>query len=296
MKNFNLRFSTMLIMAACFVLIEMAMVFHGAISDVISKWGNAFEMTAYLEDGVTDSERQQLEGTFSEFKPDFEFEYVSSEVSLKNLKKDLAGLVKSESDIDDLIGAAPAYLSIRANSGLSFDHVIEVFSNIKSRLKDNPTIAEVTYGEEWMKKYSHFVSGLSLLGLSIFAVLCGTLLFVISNTIRSSVYSRRDQIEIMELVGATKWMIRKPFLIEGVGTSLGAYTISIGISTLMVSLINSVYGGSGAYWGIFNQVNFFSIKEAILMMVVSIAIGLLGSFFTVRSLNNGWAAVQRVAK
>lgn len=286
----------MFIMSACFVLIEMAMVFHGAVSDVISKWGNAFEMTAYLEDGVTDLERQQLEDTFSELKPNFKVEYVSSEVSLKNLKRDLTGLVKSESDIDELIGAAPAYLLIRANSGLAFDRVMEVFSSLKNRFKDNPTIAEITYGEEWMKKYSHFVSSLSFLGLSIFAILSGTLLFVISNAIRSSVYSRRDQIEIMELVGATRWMIRKPFLIEGVATSLGAYVISIGISALLVSLINSVYGDSGAYWGILNQVNFFSFRETILMMGVSIAIGLVGSFFTVRSLNNGWAAVQRSAK
>ncbi|HWI40144.1 MAG TPA: FtsX-like permease family protein, partial [Verrucomicrobiae bacterium] len=85
-----------------------------------------------------------------------------------------------------------------------------------SSLKRVGGIGEIQYGEEWIRKFQSFMAVLRLAGLILGAFLALTVLFIVSNTIKLTIYSRRDELELMELVGATPLFIKIPFLIEGV--------------------------------------------------------------------------------
>jgi cell division transport system permease protein len=72
----------------------------------------------------------------------------------------------------------------------------------------------------------------NLAGLVILGILMVVSVFIVMNTIRTAVYHRRQEIEVMKLVGATEWFVRGPFVIEGIMTGLLAAGISLGVLML----------------------------------------------------------------
>src|SRR6185369_1858733 len=85
-----------------------------------------------------------------------------------------------------------------------------------SSLKRIPGISEVQYGEEWVRRFNTFLNFMRLLGALLGTFLVIAVIFIVSNTIKLTIYSRRDEREVMALVGATRFFIKAPFLIEGV--------------------------------------------------------------------------------
>src|SRR5207253_8852815 len=84
-----------------------------------------------------------------------------------------------------------------------------------ARLEKLPGVQEVDYGREWLAKLEALGRGLRVFGAGALFTVLGAALLVVANTIRLAVYARRDEIEIMKLVGATDGYVRAPFLLEG---------------------------------------------------------------------------------
>src|SRR5262249_50091133 len=83
------------------------------------------------------------------------------------------------------------------------------------RLSGLPGIAELGYGHEWVEGYARGVALVRRMAFALGAVLALATLLIVSNTIRLSVYARRDEIEILALVGAGRAFVAAPFLLEG---------------------------------------------------------------------------------
>ena len=88
------------------------------------------------------------------------------------------------------------------------------------------------YQGEFITRMLKLSQWVSLAGLGILAILLVVSVFIVMNTIRTAVYHRRQEIEVMKLVGATEWFVRGPFVIEGILTGLLAAGISLGLLLL----------------------------------------------------------------
>jgi cell division transport system permease protein len=86
---------------------------------------------------------------------------------------------------------------------------------LAAQLGQLPLVHDVEYGREWLDKLEALGRGLRAFGAGALIAIVGAALLVVANTIRLAVYARRDEIEIMKLVGATDRYVRAPFLIEG---------------------------------------------------------------------------------
>ncbi|WP_284199691.1 FtsX-like permease family protein [Alicyclobacillus sacchari] len=105
-----------------------------------------------------------------------------------------------------------------------------------------------------------------------------TSMFLISNTIRITIFSRRREIEIMKLVGATNWFIRWPFIVEG---------MLIGLIGAVVPVLVLVYGYRSLYIrakGVFSGLSFplvqagdLGVKLAVILLAIGLFIGLWGA-------------------
>jgi cell division transport system permease protein len=87
----------------------------------------------------------------------------------------------------------------------------------------NPT----NYQGDFVKRMLQLSQWLSLAGVGLLAILVVVSVVIVMNTIRTAVYHRRKEIEVMKLVGATEWFVRGPFVIEGVMTGLIAASIAL---------------------------------------------------------------------
>jgi len=149
----------------------------------------------------------------------------------------------------------------------------------------SPPIADIEYGQRWLERFVAFFELARLLCLVLSVFLIIFTYCIIANTIRLMVYSRRDEIEIMKLIGAGSLMIKFPFWLEGAlqgacGAAI-ALLIIIGFETLAMDNLATLlhfYLGSGNYV-------FLNWPMAAVVIAAGALLGLAGSFFSVNRLD-----------
>lgn len=136
--------------------------------------------------------------------------FISKDDAMESLRRQLgdkAGLLDGLRE-----NPLPASLEIvlsRDESGDSTPY------QLKRRLEGIDIVDEVQYSQEWIKRFEAFMEAIKIVGTVVGGLLFLAALFIIINTIKLTIYSRKDEIEILKLVGATNRFVKIPFLIEG---------------------------------------------------------------------------------
>ena len=168
-----------------------------------------FVITAYLKEAAKKIEIRQLQKSLEVADYIKTTEYISKEEAAKNLKKDL------EEDFVNFLGYNPLYnsLDIRLNADFAETHFIE---KIISDLSRNPVVEEIDYDKDLVYLVNENIEkiGIGIIGVSVLFTLIA--IGLINSSIRLSIYSKRFIIKTMQLVGATKGFIRKPFVLRSV--------------------------------------------------------------------------------
>ncbi|GAA0492067.1 permease-like cell division protein FtsX [Alkalibacterium sp. s-m-22] len=159
----------------------------------------------------------------------------------------------------------------------------EVTSDVADQTEDMNFVADVNYGGATADRLFEVMATVRNVGAVIIVALIFTAVFLIANTIRMTIFSRRTEIEIMKLVGATNWFIRWPFLIEGaligfigalIPVSIISYIYLSGFDTIMTYL-------SGTYFALLEP-NPFLIQLVALLLMIGVVIGSVGSSLSIR--------------
>jgi len=156
-------------------------------------------------------------------------------------------------------------------------------ARIADRLSDQPGIEEVRYNEDWLNRLEATVD-LARVGGSVVTVLVLlAVIFVMSSVLRLAVYARRDEIEIMQLVGASTGFIRGPFLVAGIAQGLIASGLALAIVEALrkLALSNPLTGNSPVLTDLL-AAQPLSASLGALLMLLGVAVSLAGSYFAVR--------------
>jgi len=153
-----------------------------------------------------------------------------------------------------------------------------------ARLRSFPLVESVGYGEEAFRQFQG-LSQLLWIGSILVIVLLGlSSLFIVYNTVRLTLFMRREEILIMKLVGATNWFIRSPFLIEG---------LIQGVLGAAIAMILLVFGSQFIMARLAVLIPFFKfelgaghmVKLAVKLLMMGIVLGISGSLLSLRDLN-----------
>lgn len=169
------------------------------------------EIVAYLRDGVTEEEIRATEGQIRSFPEVLELRYISREEALVIAHRDHPDFAELFAGADG--NPLPASFEIELRPGF---RTPQATGALASQLELDPLIDEVLWGSEWVAKiYSlqRIAAGATAGVGGAFALVAG---IIIATAIRIAIFARREEIELMRLVGATNAFIRRPFLIEGV--------------------------------------------------------------------------------
>ncbi|MDN6195572.1 MAG: permease-like cell division protein FtsX [Atopostipes suicloacalis] len=144
-------------------------------------------------------------------------------------------------------------------------------------------VSEVNYGGAEADRLFNMTSTIRNIGGIVIVALIFTAVFLISNTIRITIFSRSTEIEIMKLVGATNWFIRWPFLIEG---ALIGFVGAIIPASILWFVYDAVYGTvskflDGTYLSLLEP-NPFMYQLTFLVVITGIFIGAIGSSLSIR--------------
>lgn len=146
------------------------------------------------------------------------------------------------------------------------------------RLRSVPGVAQVQYSREWIENLAVVVGYLELAAVAVGTVLSAASVTIIANTIRLTLYARRDEIEIMRLIGATGAFIKTPYLLEG--SLLGALGAGLALVLLKggFEFFKQQLGEPGRFLGIEAGFGFFPDHVSFLMVLAGLVLGFLGSF------------------
>jgi cell division transport system permease protein len=167
---------------------------------------------------------------------------------------------------------------------------------LAAEIKSFEGVDEVSFGQEWVKNYSLITKLVSSAGLIfIFITVLGSL-FVVSNSIRTSVAQRKNEIEVLELIGATSSYIRWPFIAEGAVLGMLSTFISVGVSYGLFSWAKSGLQQQLNFLQLSSHVQFLGVQISFFFVLSGIFLGALSALVCVRQINSGWAAARSQIK
>ena len=174
-------------------------------------WSNAAELSVYLKDEVSPSERQAVEATLSPSDIVASHEYVSKADALVRFKQTFGELATAVDGLGD--NPLPASIEVRLRPGPGAGAGVDSLGN---RLRQMPGVADVRYDRQWLTRVLAAIGIVRGVGLVLGSVLTVAAALTVANVVRLALYARRDELEIMQLVGAPQAYIRGPFVMEGV--------------------------------------------------------------------------------
>ena len=198
-------------------------------------------------------------------------DYVSKEQAFAQMKKRYPELVKNLTS-----NPLPDSLEVTPNKGENVDKLYD--SIVLPKLP--PGVRKVNDG----KQVSHRILKVAHVIEVVFTLATGVLLvasiLLISNTIRLSIFSRRREIEVMKLVGATNWFVRGPFMLEGLicglfGSLLAVFFLVLGKAIALPSILPHLSGDT--------DVRALSFPlTALILLAMGLGLGAVGSGLTIR--------------
>jgi len=164
-----------------------------------------------LHDDATKAEIAHLRGQLEGIPHVAEVTFISKAEALETLKEDL----KDDTIVEQLhTNPLPNSFEVKADDAANLPAIREAV--IPSGKPISPIIVKEFDRTQSSKKIEQVTSALKIVLTVITALLILASLMLVGNTIRLSIYTRRREVEVMRLVGATRWFIRWPFMIEGV--------------------------------------------------------------------------------
>ena len=275
LENRFLAAITMVTIALSILIASSFALFFINAGDLIGAWQKGIRMMVYLKAGTSEAGRLDTKFKLQSIAGVQEAVFISKEEAMQRLKAQMqhhASLLDNLK-VNPLPDAFEVILqaSARTSSELQF---------LSERIADLPTVEEVEYGRQWIQRFSSLINLFSLAGYAIGGMFFLGTVLIIANTIRLVLYSRRDEIEIMRLVGATDRFIKIPFYLQGMiqggaGTIVGLGILYIGYYVLLRHFESSLAGAM-------LTLRYFTPSTCLAIVCGGIFVGWLGSLVSLK--------------
>ena len=180
------------------------------------------EVKIFLKDDITTAQKTELEKSIKAIAGVTDLTFESKDQALANFKEQLGNQNQSLVEGLEKDNPMPSSYIVKVNDP-------SIITSIVETVKGKAYILNIKDGREIVDKIMSITNTIKWVGSAIFIILIGVSLFLIGNTIKIIVYSRRREIGIMKYIGATDWFIRWPFIIEGVVLGIIGALIADGI-------------------------------------------------------------------
>jgi len=248
MRNAWLSTAATAVMTITLSIIIVSFISNSALTSTIKGVTDKIDISIYLNDSVTPEQRAKFQAALEANDNVESVHYTSKSDAVALYTAQHASNSKLLQALQIAGNVLPASFQVKARDPKKLDSIIAVTSRPEFKNYTDPTAPPSYSGQNKdtinrIVRVSNFFKTTGLYASVVFVIISTLIIF---NTIRMAIFTRREEIEIMKLVGATKWFIRGPFLFEaalyGVVAAVIAATISyaflLGVAPKLSSYIN----------------------------------------------------------
>lgn len=290
-RHWPLQIASVTVMAVVLVIMNLMFLGFTTFNHMVSQWGRGLEMIVYVKEDANfvsiDQFRSKLEksGDFDQIQ------FVSKHDATKKFLTALGNESLALMSDPKWSSPIPASFELRLSEKIPMEERVASLQNWASQLHAFDFVEDVFYGQGWVENFSRFLRHTRGIVLLTWILSLSVGLLIVGNCIRLSFLQRREEIEVLELVGATASFIRTPFLVEGIAigilASLGSLAFSFALHTALLGWL----GNKLDFWLALQQIAPLQPWYIFANIFTGISFGALGAWNCVRKLNTGWAAV-----
>ena len=275
-KNLLMSFASFSILMVSLLLVGCSVLLMMNVNTIMKNIENTNEITIYLEEGVTDKQLEHIRSVLDKNDDITEVTYHSKEQALEDFRNNMAEYSELLDYLDE--NPMPEAFLVRVDDLTKIRHVVDAINSIEGVEKTKAPYDFASILIEIRNTFS-LIAGAVLLALVVVSIV------IVSNTIRTSVFARRNEISIMRYVGATSGFIKTPFFVEGMFIGILAGAAAWGLTWLVYDSVTSLFSANLTLWqmlGFFGLIPFDDIMW-IVLAVNCCAGALLGAVGTVFS-------------
>jgi cell division transport system permease protein len=246
-------------------------------------WGDQLQINAYLDNSTEVVDVQRLLARVRGFPEVDRVRYITQEQAWRDFH---VALGSQSSLLDGLPkDVLPSSFEISVKRAFRDGPVVEGLAN---RLRKEKGITSVEYPQEWVDRLSLVVLAVEWAKWIVGGVLFLTTFYIVESTVKLSILARRDEIEIMQLAGASEELIQAPFVLEGMIQGLVGGVVAIGLLWSMFLLVGYQVPTAAGLLGSLSQLQFLEPKSVALILAIGWLLGAAGSLFSLRRFVKTW--------
>jgi len=276
-SNRFLNLITIITISLSILVVSVFLLFFENASRVIESWNQGGRAMIYLNKEFSLDMLPKLKVKIKTLGDIDEIVYISKAQALDKLKKNMSSQSAFLKTLKE--NPLPDALEIRMKSYNNFEEVQKFAQSIKAL----EIVEDVEYGQGWLGRFLQIFNLFKITGYAMCTLFFLIALFITANTVRLAFYSRKLEIEIMRLVGATETFIKTPFYIEGLLQGFLGGTLGLIILLITYLMISSGMTQSLASYMYFD-VRFLSVKTIVLIIVGSTFLGWFGCYLSLKQI------------
>lgn len=281
-ESFVLNIIAILTITISFIILSSFILTFINIDSILKNVSFDVEVIGFIKNDSPDNKLLPLLSSLEER------EYIAS---VRHIKREEAAdrFIEENAELSDLLrgleqNPLPATLEITLKKNINRDDILRLIEEL--RVSD--LFTEVHSEREWLEHYMNILKTAKIWGSLTILLLIIAIAFIISNTVRLVFFARRDEIEIMLLVGATKNYVKFPFLIEGF---IQGFTGSILSTFLLWVFFIATSNSINSIWILKilkREIFFFNTPQIFYIVLFGCAVGVLASFFSLGKYLTYW--------
>lgn len=275
LENRFLNAVTIITIALSVLIVSAFGLFFLNVQDMFNAWKTGVRIMVYLAPDTTEAQRLDTRYRLQSIAGIQDIRFIDKAEALRLMKERMP---RQASLLDNLReNPLPDAFEVTLVSDSNSPEKVEFLAQ---RIEGLPSVSEVEYGQQWIERFANFFNLFKLAGYGVGAMFFMATVFIAANTIRLVLYARREEINIMRLVGATDNFIKVPYYLEGMIQGFSGSLVGLGL----------LYAAFAAIGAQFQQtlsaemvtIRFFTVEICSAIVGCGMLTGLLGSFFSLK--------------